>query len=394
MKLTQKTINALAVPRGKSECIVFDEDLPGFGLRLRRGGARTWVYQFKIGTQHRRMTLGSVSAITPAQARRTANDLHAKVRLGQDPAGEKIEGRARAAETMGALLKPYLEQKRASITGGSYKNVERHLDKHCRSLHGLRLAKIDRRAVAAVLAGIASTRPVEANRVRASLSAFFAWCIGEGFLDHNSVVGTGRRDERSRERVLSDAELKAIWNATAGQDDYSAVVRLLMLTGARVAEIGSLSRSEIVGQAIVVPGSRTKNKRPHTIPTSAPARSILEAQLRRHNRDFLFGRRPNRPLTGWSALKASLDRRIGPAVADWTHHDLRRTFATRLAELNVAPHLIEALLNHVSGHKHGVAGVYNRADYEAQKRSALNLWADHLMAAVSSPEAPRPRRGA
>jgi hypothetical protein len=204
MKLTQKAINALEVPRGKSERIVFDEDLPGFGLRVRRGGARTWIYQFKIGTQHRRMTLGSVSAITAAQARSTANELHARVRLGQDPVGEKVEGRVRAAETMGALLRPYLEQKRSSITSGSYKNVERHLEKHCRSLHGLRLSKIDRRAVAAVLTRIAATRPIEANRVRASLSAFFSWCIGEGLLASNPVVGTTRRDERSRERVLSD----------------------------------------------------------------------------------------------------------------------------------------------------------------------------------------------
>lgn len=111
MKLTQRTISALDVPRGKIEHIVFDEDLPGFGLRVRRGGARTWIYQFKMGAQHRRMTLGSVSAVTAAQARRTANELHAKVRLGQDPASEKAEGRARAAETMGALLRPYLAQK-------------------------------------------------------------------------------------------------------------------------------------------------------------------------------------------------------------------------------------------------------------------------------------------
>jgi integrase len=116
---------------------------------------------------------------------------------------------------------------------------------------------------------------------------------------------------------------------------------------------------------------------------SDPVRRILEEQLRRHEHDFLFGRLPNRPLTGWSALKAALDRRIGPTVATWTHHDLRRTFATRLAELGVAPHIVEALLNHASGHKSGVAGVYNRADYEAQKRHALNLWAQHLLAVVS-----------
>jgi integrase len=383
MKLTQRTISTLDVPRGKSERIIFDEDLPGFGLRLRRGGSRTWIFQFKIGAQHRRMALGSASAVTATQARKTANDLHAKVRLGQDPAGEKAEERARAAETMGALLHNYLEFKRRVIRPGSLKNIERHLTKHCRSLHGLRLTKIDRRTVATVLTRLATTRPIEANRVRASLSAFFAWCISEGLLSYNPVVGTARRGERSRERVLSDPELRAIWHAAAGPDDYSAVIRLLMLTGARVAEIGSLSRSEINGEkAIVVPGVRTKNKRSHTIPMSEPVRNIIDAQLRRHNHEFLFGRLPSRPLTGWSALKKALDRRVGPTAADWTHHDLRRTFATKLAELGVEPHIVEALLNHVSGHKHGVSGVYNRADYATQKRDALNLWADHLMAVV------------
>lgn len=112
MKLAQKTIDALAVPKGKSELIVFDDDLPGFGLRIRSGGARTWIYQFKIGAQHRRMTLGSVAALSVAQARKTAGELQAMVRLGRDPAYEKAEGQTRAAETMGAMLKSYLEQKR------------------------------------------------------------------------------------------------------------------------------------------------------------------------------------------------------------------------------------------------------------------------------------------
>ena len=223
--------------------------------------------------------------------------------------------------------------------------------------------------------------PVEANRVRASLSAFFAWCIGEGLLDNNPATGTGRRPERSRDRVLTDAELKVIWEATAGEEDYSAVVRLLILTGARANEIASLTRSEVLDDRIVLSAERTKNGRAHSIPMSEPVRVILGARLQCNGEEFLFGRRHGRPLSGWSRLKASLAKRI-QGLTDWTHHDLRRTFATKLAELGVAPHIIEALLNHVSGHKHGVAGVYNRADYETQKRQALNLWAEHIMALV------------
>src|SRR5262249_45099688 len=112
MKLNQKTIVGLEIPRGKSEVIFFDDDLPGFGLRIRAGGARTWIYQFKIGSRHRRLTIGAVSAVTPARARTTAGEIHAQVRLGRDPSAEKVESRARAAETMAAVLQNYLSYQR------------------------------------------------------------------------------------------------------------------------------------------------------------------------------------------------------------------------------------------------------------------------------------------
>jgi integrase len=274
------------------------------------------------------------------------------------------------------------------VKPGSFRQLERHLAKHCRALHGLQLAKVDRRAVAARLAAVAKRSGlVESNRVRASLAAFYAWCIREGFADNNPVVGTGRHQEKSRDRVLTDAELKAIWAATAGADDYSAIARLLMLTGCRADEIGSLSWPEIIsGNCITLPGARTKNSREHIVPLAAPAQAILEARSKMLGRDFVFGRAHSaRGFTGWSACKTLLDGRIkanGAKVEAWVNHDLRRTVATRMGELGVAPHVIEAVLNHVSGHKHGVAGIYNRATYEVEKRAALILWADRLMEIV------------
>jgi integrase len=387
MRLTDKTIAGLALPAGKDENIFYDDDLPGFGFRLRAGGSARWVYTYKIGSRHRRITLGTPAVLSAARARATAAELHAKVRLGTDPAGEKIEGRARAAETMEAALRSYLAQKRGEVRPGSYTGIERHLVKHCRRLHGLQLAKIDRRAVAATLSTIASkSGPIEANRVRASLSAFYAWCLREGLTDTNPVIGTGRRPEKSRERLLSDAELKAIWSATAGTDDYSAIIRLLALTGARANEIAALSWSEASDDKIVLPAARTKNARRHIIPLTAPSRAILDARPRRADRDFVFGRREGRPFTGWSVCKDLLDARIaaatGAPIAPWTPHDLRRTAATRMAELGVQPHVVEAVLNHVSGHKAGVAGIYNQATYEPEKLQALTLWNEHLLALV------------
>jgi integrase len=387
MRLTDKTLATLSLRAGEAEHKFFDDDIPGFGLRLRAGGASRWIYQYKIGPRHRRMTLGSTKALTATRARATASDLHARVRLGEDPAGDKAENRIRAGETFKAVLDTYMAGQRDQLKPLSYVQKERHLLKHCHALHVMPLIKIDRRTVAAKLAKVAArSGPIESNRVRASLSAFFSWCISEGYIEANPVTGTNRRAEKTRDRILSDAELKAIWTATAGADDYSAIVRLLLLTGCRADEIGSLSWPEVFGDRIVLPGARTKNSRDHIVPLSAPAQTILEARPKMLNRDFVFGRPHNNAgFTGWSACKVLLDERIKASrakIENWCNHDLRRTVATRMGELGVAPHIIEAVLNHVSGHKHGVAGIYNRATYADEKQAALILWADHLMSVV------------
>jgi integrase len=379
MRFTQKVITDLDLPAGKSETIVFDEDLPGFGLRIRAGGKRTWIYQYKIGNQNRRITLGAATALSLANARATAIKIHAQVRLGRDPSVEKAEAQARASDTVAAALQSYLTYQRTRLRPRSYVEDERYLMRHGRPLHGLQLDKVDRRAIAAEISAAAiKSGAVTANRMRASLSAFFAWCIGEGLLDLNPVIGTNRQEESSRTRVLTDDELKSIWNAL-GSDDYSTVVKLLMLTGQRANEIGALRFSEIVGDQIVLPESRTKNGRQHVVPMSSAVRAILDGRVR--NDEFVFGRRHGRPFRGWGVCKAALDQRA--KLKHWVHHDLRRTMATRLAESGTAPHIIEAVLNHVSGHKAGVAGIYNRASYEDQKRIALEKWANHVEEAVS-----------
>ena len=387
MHLTDKTVAALHLPAGKSEATFFDSELAGFGLRLRSGGAARWVYQYDFGPRTRRVTLGSTAALSAAQARAAAADLHHRVRLGADPASDKAERRVRAAETLGALLAVYLAEQREHLKPLSFTQKQRHLSKHCRPLHGMAIAKVDRRAVAARLTAVATkSGPVEANRTRASLSAFFSWAIGQGFAESNPVVGTVPRPEKSRDRVLSPAELRAIWTATAGGDDYSAIVRLLLLTGCRADEIGSLAFSEIAGDKLILPGARIKNGRDHVLPLSAPAQSIIAARPRMFGSEFVFGRGDNgRGFTGWSSTKVLLDARLkaaGAKIGHWTNHDLRRSVATHMAELGIAPHIIEAVLNHVSGHKHGVAGIYNRATYENEKRAALTLWAEKLLEIV------------
>jgi len=389
MKLTAASIARLQLPTGKLDHIEFDDDIPGFGIRLRDGGSRTWIYQYKLGTKQRRLVLGKVSAIKPDRARQDAGDLHAKVRLGGDPAADKAISKVRAANNFGELARRYLDFQEGELRPRSYAEVKRHLEIHAKALAGLHVTSIDRRAIADRLNVIAKeSGAVTANRVRASLSAMFGWAMREGLADANPVMNTGKREEKSRDRVLNAAELKIIWNAQEN-DHYGAIIKLLMLTGQRANEIAGLRWSEIDFEhdLILLPGDRTKNGRAHQVPMSSAVRSILETQTKTEGRDLVFGYGEG-PFSGWSKSKEALDQRIeedeGKALPHWTPHDMRRTVATTMADkLKIQPHVVEAVLNHVSGHKGGIAGIYNRAIYAAEKAQALYLWADHIAAVLA-----------
>ena len=191
------------------------------------------------------------------------------------------------------------------------------------------LHKVERRHAAAYLAEIATRNgPIAANRARAALSALFTWAMREGLVETNPVVGTNRAvPERSRERVLSDPELAAIWQA-CGSDDYGQIVRLLILTGQRREEVGGMRWKEIdlVSARWCMPPERTKNHRPHEIPLPAPALAIIRGLLRRPDRPYLFGEGQG-PFQGWSKARAGLNRRAAAAghpLAPWRLHDIRR----------------------------------------------------------------------
>ena len=395
---TAVKLSDMKLPAGKSEALFFDDKLLGFGIRLRKGGKRTWIVQYRIGAKQRRKTLGSADTITEGQARDAARRDLASVQLGGDPQAEKAKERARAAVTLESVATRYLRHQEACLRPRSYEQVALHLEgdkAHWEPLMSLPIHQITRRDVAARLGEIAVERgPVAANRARTTLSGLFSWAMKEGLADENPVAGTNRQaNEQARERVLSDAELVAIWKACR-DDDYGRIVRLLILTAQRRDEVGGMTRSEIGDLAArkwSLPSERTKNGRAHDVPLSDLTLAILRDALShpgREEREVIFGDGArarggaDRGFSGWSKAKAQIDQRI-PAeakVAPWTLHDLRRSAATRMADLGVLPHVVEAVLNHVSGSKGGVAGIYNRAAYAAEKRQALDLWAAHVEA--------------
>jgi integrase len=260
----------------------------------------------------------------------------------------------------------------------------------------MRLDAIGRADLARWLAAMAQDKgAITANRARTSMSAAFSWAMREGLVDQNPVVGTNKAaEERPRERVLSLDELRLIWRATEGPGDYNTIVRLLLLTGQRREEVAGMRWSELdLDRAQwLLPSERTKNRRPHIVPLSAPALELLQVHPQRVGRELVFGEGAG-GYSGWSRAKERLDARLARlrqgsagdpdgSQAPWTLHDLRRSFATHASEeLAVAPHVIEAVLNHVSGYKSGVAGVYNRATYLREKTDAMQRWAEFVVKA-------------
>ena len=366
MAVGKVTISAI----NKLQGYLWDTHVTGFGARRQTNGVFYYCRYRINGTQVVR-SIGRHGPLTPDTARAKAKQLLGTVAGGTDPFAQALAG-----EGFAIAIDRYLERRRASLKPNSFSDIERYLRRMAAPLHSLRLDQIDRRKVAALLGEIeTSSGPVSRNRARSALSAFFAWCVAEGLLELNPVQGTAVANENgSRERVLTREELKALW-CGLGDGPFADIVRLLLLTGQRRNEIGRLRWAEVdlARKLIVLPPDRTKNGRQHELPLSTQALAILTRQPRRNSTEFVFG---ERGFSSWSAEKAKLDQRA--LIAAWTLHDLRRSCATQLGELGVQPHHTEAILNHYSGHRSGVAGVYQRAKYADEMRLALQRWADYL----------------
>ena len=220
--------------------------------------------------------------------------------------------RAQAAITLGSVAEKYLLRAAKKLAPRTFAETERHFRKHWSPLSELPIRRVRRADLSVRLAEIAvANGPFAANRARASLSALFSWAIGEGLLDSNPVVGTNKAiAETPRDRVLTDNELSLIWRH-AGDSNYGAIIRLLILTGQRREEVGGLRRSEVRLPDGVwsISAERTKNSKPHDVPLSTLALEILNAQSKREDRDLLFGAREG-AFQGWSRAKEALDRRM------------------------------------------------------------------------------------
>jgi integrase len=408
-----------ALPEGKNDHTIWDLDLPRFGLRFQRSPSgkvsKTWMAQYRADGKSRKASFGDARVVSQSKAREAARQFLAKVALGYDPQAERAAKRRAAELTFAKVVSAYLENCRPCLRLNSFKKVQLYLTRphYFEPLHAKGVSEITFADVAACIRTIESTRSsITANCARNVLYTFFSWVLSEGLMGGspvNPVIGT-RTPPGSipRDRVLSDYELIALWRTTA--DDAAAggqwrdsslrrhrdiqrdrylnnwrnfcrVLRLLLLLGARHNEIAGMPWSELdlAAGTWTLPKERSKNKRPLTLTLPKAALDILAAQPRRDV--YVFGPRLGGLLLS-TGLMDELRRRLGDRVAHWTAHDLRRTAATRMADIGVMPHIIEAALNHYSGHRGGIAGTYNRSKYDREVAAALERWSTHLLALV------------
>jgi integrase len=412
-KLTDDTVKTLRCPEGKKDALFFDNVLKGFGVRVmpnRADGSHRKVFllQYRAGDKVRREPLGDWgSELTTAQARRKAEALRGAVRDRRDPVGERKEAEAasRAAQmerkrvsiadafTLEKLVQAW-EERALSLRRASYRKeatarVRQGLAAHLQQP----AAAFTRSQAAQALQAFATERgPIGANRLMAYARACYGWGIKANLLDTNpwlSLAAPGR--ERARDRVLSQAELRAIWAASpvAGAMQ-GAYVRFLMLTLQRRSEVSGAMWAEFAPDLSTwtVPAERAKNGRAQVVPLAPAAQALLKGLERDQGQPLVFALPGGTPVVAFSTIKAAIDGQIAKAEADaaetagrepvpmaaWTYHDFRRSGVTALAGLGFAPHVCDRLLNHVTGAIQGVAAVYQRAEFLTERKAALEAW--------------------
>jgi integrase len=378
--LTELTIRKLSAPPGE-RIDVWDAKLAGFGVRI-SGRSKTFVYMVRVGGRKRRMSLGRYPDTTLAEARAKAHAIRGGTADGGSP--EDFVAAAAKSWRFSDVVEEFIEKhcgqyNRASTTQGT----SRLLKTRFVTAWGARdIREVRKRDVIAVVdrdvdAGLGST----ANHALAAVHKLFNWCVARGLIETNPAMGIARPAPLvTRDRVLNDKELAAVWRA-AGTIGYpfGTLVKLLILTGQRRGEVAGMRWSELDldKRQWLIPGERTKNKRAHLLPLSDAAVELLKA-VPRVNDTLVFPARGREMevMSGFSKMKPKLEA-ICP-ISDWGMHDLRRSAATGMARLGVPPHVVERVLNHSSGTFAGVAGVYNRFEYAPEMRDALELWASHI----------------
>jgi integrase len=368
-----------------------DEVVRGLWFRVSPSGVRTWqvVYDRESDGRRQRVKLGRFPAMSLEKARTAALKAMTNVSEGGDPSNTKRAQRdALTVEKLGELF----IEKYAKRHKKTWAEDERLLKREVYPEIGrIKAAAVKRRDVLDILEAKADAGFVaQSTQILAVVRKMFNWAVDGDYLAMSPAIGIKPRGKAvKRDRVLSDDELRAIWTTlpdAALSDQTRDIVRLLFLTGQRSGEVCGMACGEIDADRAIwtIPGSRTKNGLTHVVPLAPAALAIIEGWLDKAGEedDAPLFTRVGEPFESNAIAKATR-LKLQVSGRPWTPHDIRRTVATGMAGLGIAPHIIEAVLNHLSGFRAGVAGVYNRNRYEPEKRRALDIWSEHMSAVIS-----------
>lgn len=340
MPLTETAIRRMPAPQ--KEKLIGDER--GLYLRCYPSGRRSWLFRTRVGGSWKTRNLGEWPAVSLAEARIKASSLSGKVLPD--------------SVTFGALLDEWF-QRRIEPRYKAIRNIEVYVGKGKRWAGNDRLSQLTAARLVGLLSEYAESSPVAANRCLSNWRLALDYAVERGHIERNPLERTTSRavggEEKTRDRTLTDDEIRALW---ADSHPHGPLLRFLLLTGLRISEAQHARHEHIQDDMLNI--LENKSDRPHWVYLTKTAREQVTTKT-----GFLFEQRSN------TAVQSRLKR----AGAGWTPHDLRRTFATRVAGLGVAPHVVEKLLNHSLG---GVLAIYNRHDYEAERIEATKAWSDEL----------------
>lgn len=376
-KLVQQSLTELTIRKAKpadKRYDLFDASARGLGLRVAISGTKSWFIMRRFNGRMLRITFGRYPEISLANARLKVPEVLREMADGRTQGQRKTD-----------LFKIVLEEwlKKDQVKNKSVHQVKMAMYLHALpALGNMSVTSITKRDVNKMIDKVVDAgSPVAANRILAYMKRFFSWCKERDILDQSPVEAIKLPSkENDRDRVLNLGEIKSFWISCDKMGyPWGPIFQLLLLTGARLKEISQASWSEIsISDRILdLPGSRTKNERAHQIQLSVQTLKILLSLPKVEGQDFLFSTNGKTPVSGFSKVKKRLDMLCG--VTNWRFHDLRRSFATHSSEkLSVSPVIVDKILNHRTGQVRGVTAVYQRGEYLAERREALQKWGDYI----------------
>jgi len=392
-KLTTRTIKAYKPNGARLEIADFES---GLYLYVETGGARRFVARYRVNGVRRKKTLGPAgdeSIYKLEQAREAMRAIKRDLAAGLDP-DAVAQAATENADQIARLLVPavwadykarHLEKNVADSTRAKYESV--YTNRIEPAWKTKCIDSINKKEVLELLDAIPSDERSAFDNAVATLSAFFGWSLGRDIIKTSPMLGIKKNEYQARQRTLTDSEVTKVWNACDNAEvnhAFAALVRLLILTGARRCEISDLKWSEInfESRVMTIPGERTKNGLPLEIYLTDSALAVLKEVPRFKGSPWVITSDGRAPVSGFAKLKAKLDKATG-AMAHWTLHDTRRTISAGCARLGVAQTTVERMLNHKSDSFGGIVGVYQTHNFAAEMKHGWEVWSNHVAATVS-----------